>query len=142
MRLIRRSRKRPTPRARHGRKAMRILTTAALAFALIASGSANAEQVLLSCWGTVELIQQGKRVNPVDERSAVAVAVDIAKKTITISGVTWPMAGDVSREAIVSMDPDKGSLTLNRTTGALTAHFIELNGKSSTVSANRRKKLF
>ena len=104
------------------------LTILPFAFALIASGEAQAEALLLSCWGTVELIQQSKQVNPVDERSSLAVAVDIAKKTVTINGVSWLIAGDVSRETIVSMDPDKGSVTLNRITGAISAHFIEYNG--------------
>jgi hypothetical protein len=45
-----------------------------------------------------------------------------------INGVSWPIAGDASRETIVSMDPDKGSVTLNRITGAVSAHFIEYNG--------------
>jgi hypothetical protein len=119
----------------------RALTILAFAFALIASGNAKAEEVLLSCWGTVELIQQSKQVNPVDERSSLGVAVDIAKKTVTINGVSWPMAGDASLETIVSMDPDKGSVTLNRITGAISAHFIEYNGlkKDSMASANRRR---
>jgi hypothetical protein len=106
----------------------RALAVSALTLALIASGNAKAEEVLLSCWGTVELIQQSKLVNPVDERSSLGVAVDIAKKTVTINGVSWPMAGDASLETIVSMDPDKGSVTLNRITGAISAHFIEYNG--------------
>jgi hypothetical protein len=104
------------------------LTILSFAFAFIASGEAQAEALLLSCWGTVELIQQSKQVNPVDERSSLAVAVDIAKKTVTINGVSWPIAGDASRETIVSMDPDKGSITLNRITGAISAHFIEYDG--------------
>jgi hypothetical protein len=106
----------------------RTLTPSVLAFALIASGNAKAEEVLLSCWGTVELIQQGRQVNPVDEKSSIAVAVDTTGKTIMINGVSWPIAGDASRETIVSMDPDKGSITLNRITGAINAHFIEYNG--------------
>ena len=109
-------------------KMERALAVSAFTLALIASGNAKAEEVLLSCWGTVELIQQSKQVNPVDERSSLGVAVDIAKKTVTINGVSWPMAGDASRETIVSMDPDKGSITLNRITGAISAHFIEYNG--------------
>ncbi|SRR6266851_4224149 len=104
------------------------LTILAFAFALIAFGEAQAEELLLSCWGTVELIQQSKQVNPVDERSSLAVAVDIAKKTVTMNGVSWSITGDASRETIVSMDPDKGSVTLNRITGAINAHFIEYNG--------------
>jgi hypothetical protein len=104
------------------------LTILAFAFSLIAFGEAQAEELLLSCWGTVELIQQSKQVNPIDERSSLAVAVDIAKKTVTMKGVSWPITGDASRETIVSMDPDKGSVTLNRITGAINAHFIEYNG--------------
>jgi hypothetical protein len=106
----------------------RPLVIVAYAIALVASGSARADGVLLSCWGTVELIQKGKQVNPTDERSSLAVAVDIAKKTVTINGVNWPIAGDASRETIVSMDLEKGSLTLNRITGAIDVHFIELDG--------------
>jgi len=99
-----------------------------LAFALVASNEARAEEVLLSCWGTVELIQQGKQVNPADERSSLVVAVDVAKKTLAINGSKWSIAGDASGATIVSMDPDKGSVTLNRLTGAVSAHFIEHNG--------------
>jgi hypothetical protein len=97
-----------------------------LGLALIASNGARAEDVLLSCWGTVELIQQGKQVNVQDERSSIAVAVDVAKKTVTINGISWSIS-DVSRETIVVMD-DKGSVSLNRITGAVNVHFIELNG--------------
>jgi hypothetical protein len=45
-----------------------------------------------------------------------------------IDGVSWPTAGEESRETIVSMDPDKGSVGINRMTGAINAHFIEYNG--------------
>jgi hypothetical protein len=95
---------------------------------LITSGTAAADEVLLTCWGTVELMQQGKRANPIDERSSLAVAVDIAKKTLTINGVSWPIIGDAMSETIVSMDPDKGGISLNRITGAINVHFIEING--------------
>jgi hypothetical protein len=105
----------------------RMLVASALGL-VTSSGSAKAEEVLLSCWGTVELIQQGRQVNPVDEKSSIAVAVDTTGKPIMINGVSWPIAGDASRETIVSMDPDKGSVTLNRITGAVSAHFIEYNG--------------
>src|SRR5712671_5120745 len=101
----------------------RSLKSVALALGLIASGDARAEDVQLSCWGPVELIQQGRQVNPLDEKSSIALAVDIAKKTITINGVTWPIAGDASGETIVSMAEDKGSVSLNRITGAVNAHF-------------------
>jgi hypothetical protein len=108
---------------------MQMMTRVAiLALALTITGprSAKADEVLLSCWGTVELMQQGKQVNVPDERSSLAVAVDVAKKTVTINGIKWAIA-DVSRETIVSMD-DKGSVSLNRITGAVNVHFIELNG--------------
>jgi hypothetical protein len=59
---------------------------------------------------------------------SIAVAVDLAKKIITIDGVGWPITGDASRETIVAMAPDKGSATLNRITGALNAHFIQNTG--------------
>jgi hypothetical protein len=101
------------------------LKAVALAFGMVAASAAHAEEVLLACWGTIEVIQQGKQVNPVDEKYSISVAVDIAKKTITIDGVTWPIRGDTSRETIVAMVPDKGSATLNRLTGAANVHFIE-----------------
>jgi hypothetical protein len=104
------------------------MIVACAAVAQVASGNAKADEVLLSCWGTVELIQQSKQINPVDERSSLAVAVDIARKTITIDGVSWPIAGEESRETIVSMDPDNGSVSSNRITGAINAHLIEYNG--------------
>jgi hypothetical protein len=107
---------------------MRAPAILALALGLVTSGNAKAENVLLSCWGTVELIQQGRQVNPVDEKSSIAVAVDTTGKTIVINGVSWPIAGDASRETIVAMDQDKGSFTLNRITGAVSVHFIEYNG--------------
>src|ERR1700738_4932897 len=98
---------------------MKGTTAISLALGLITASEVQAEEVLLSCWGTVELIRQSKQVNPVEERSSLAVAVDIAKKTVTINGVSWPIAGDASRETIVSMDQDKGSITLNRITGVI-----------------------
>ena len=104
-------------------------TLALTAFlAVLADGHANAEQVLLSCWGTVELIQQGKQANSVNERSSLAVAVDLSRKLITINDVQWPLSGDASRETLVAMDPDKGSVSLNRITGAINVHFIEAPG--------------
>jgi hypothetical protein len=108
-------------------KSVGTLTLAALP-TVLAISNAEAEQFLLSCWGTVELIQQGKQVNPIDEKSSIVVAVDIGSKIITINDVQWPISGDASRETIVSMDPDKGSLSLNRITGAISAHFIEPTG--------------
>lgn len=116
---------------------------AAIALALGLIAASNVQEVLLSCWGTVELIQQGKQVNPVDERSSIAVAVDLAKNTVTINGVSWPIAGDASRETIVSMDPDKGSVSLNRITGAVNVHFIEYNGlKNFYGECKPAQKLF
>ena len=101
-----------------------------LAFAIVpvASASAKADEVLLSCWGTVELIQQGKQVNPVDERASITVAVDVPNRTLTINGVKWTIGGSASDETVVGMDPDKGSVTLNRITGAVSVHFIEYSG--------------
>jgi hypothetical protein len=124
--------------------ASRATRLAPIAFALaLVSHGANAEELLFSCWGTVALIQQSKQVNPVDERSSLAVTVDITKKTVTINGVSWPMAGDASHETIVSMDPDKGSVTLNRITGAVSVHFIEYDGlKIFRGECKRAQKLF
>ena len=120
----------------------RSLTLAAL-LAVPAISNANAEQTLLSCWGTVELIQQGRQVNPIDEKSSIAVAVDTPRKMITINDVQWPIFGDASRETIVSMDPNRGSLTLNRITGAISVHFIQLDGlKTFHGECKPTQKLF
>jgi len=118
------------------------LTLAAL-LAVLANSNAEAEQVVLSCRGTVELIQQGKQVNPIDERSSIAVAIDIDRKMIAINDVQWPIFGDASQETIVSMDPNRGSLTLNRTTGAISVHFIEPTGlKKFYGECKPARKLF
>lgn len=95
---------------------------------ITAPSETKAAEVLLSCWGTVELMQAGKRVNPPNERYSVSVVVDVAKKTIAVNGVGWSIAGDASRETIVGMDSDKGSATLNRITGAVIVNFIEIDG--------------
>ena len=73
-------------------------------------------------------MQQGKLVNPQNERSSVSLVVDLAKKTLAVNGVVWAIAGDASRDTIVGMDMDKGSVSLNRITGSINVHFIELNG--------------
>jgi hypothetical protein len=85
------------------------LTLAAL-LGLFANDNAEAAQVSLSCWGIVELIQQGKQVNPVGEKSSIALAVDVSRKVITIDEVEWPIFGEASRETIVSLDPNKVAL--------------------------------
>jgi hypothetical protein len=123
---------------------MQIMSSAAaLVATLFVVNSARADEVMLSCWGTVELIQQGKQVNPPDERSSLAVSVDVGKKTITINGVKWLIAGDGSGDVIVSMDPDKGSISLNRITGAANVHFIELSGlKKFYGECKPAKRLF
>jgi hypothetical protein len=92
---------------------------------LTAPSGAKAEEVLLSCWGTVAVIQQGKQTNPSDERYSVVIAVDVAKKTLTANGINWSIVGDVTGETVVAMDPKKGSVSLNRITGAVNVHFIE-----------------
>ena len=94
----------------------------------ISVSTARAGEILLSCWGTVELMQARKQVNPPDERSSVSAVVDLAKKSIAINGISWTINGDASHETIVGMDIDKGSVSLNRITGAINVHFIELNG--------------
>ncbi|WP_156944641.1 hypothetical protein [Bradyrhizobium sp. Ec3.3] len=97
-------------------------------FALIASANAKADELLLSCWGTVEVIHQGKQVNRVGERSSIAVVVDIGQQTLMINDVKWTMSGDLSGVTVASTDSEKGGVTLNRITGALIAHFIERDG--------------
>jgi hypothetical protein len=117
--------------------------TLAVALALAAPNGARAEEVLLSCRGTAETIQQGKPDNPPDEKSSIAVAVDLAKKTITINGVKWPITGDRSDEVIVSIDPGKGTIMLNRTTGTVNVHFIESTGlKKFYGECKSARKLF
>ena len=115
----------------------------AVALALAAPNGARAEEVLLSCRGTSELIQQGKPDNPPDERSSIAIAVDIAKKTITINGVKWPITGDRSDEVIVSISPEKGTVMLNRITGSVNVHSIEPTGlKKFYGECKSGRKLF
>jgi hypothetical protein len=104
---------------------------ASVLFLIVAAASsqdASAAEVLLSCWGTVELMQQGKQANPQGERLSMTVAVDVARKAMTIDGVNWPISGNTSGETVVAMSPDKGSVTLNRITGSVSAHLIELTG--------------
>ena len=108
-----------------------------------AASNATAEQVLLTCSGTVELIQQGRQVNPTDERSSIAIAVDTSQRIITIDNVKWPVFGDVSGETVVAMDPNLGSLTLNRMTRAISVHFIQLDGlKKFYGECKPAKRLF
>jgi hypothetical protein len=83
------------------------------------------DAVLLSCWGTVELIEGGQQVNPRGEKTSVSIAVDVANKILTIDDVQWPISGDTSRSVIVSVDKNRGNATLNRITGAVDIHFIE-----------------
>lgn len=103
----------------------------------------RAEEIQLSCWGTVELIEQRKLVNPPNERSSVSANVDIAKKTLVVNGVAWPIVGDASREIIVGMEENKGSVSLNRITGSIIVHFIEPNGlKKFYGECKPARKLF
>jgi mannose/fructose/N-acetylgalactosamine-specific phosphotransferase system component IIC len=97
----------------------------AIAFGLIACGEVRPDAVLLSCWGTVELIEGGQQVNPRGEKTSVSIAVDVANKILTIDDVQWPISGDTSRSVIVSVDKNRGNATLNRITGAVDIHFIE-----------------
>jgi len=117
--------------------------TLAVALALAAPNGARAEEVLLSCRGTSELIQQGKPDNPPDEKSSIVVAVDIARKTITINGVKWPITGDRSDDVIVSIDPGKGTIMLNRVTGTVNVRVIESTGlKKFYGECKSTRKLF
>ena len=117
--------------------------TLAVALALAAPNGARAEEVLLSCRGTSELIQQGKPDNPPDEKSSIAVAVDMARKTITINGVKWPITGDRSDDVIVSIDPGKGTIMLNRVTGTVNVRVIESTGlKKFYGECKSTRKLF
>ncbi|MET4086674.1 hypothetical protein [Bradyrhizobium sp. S3.5.5] len=108
-----------------------------------AASNANADQALLSCSGTVELIQQGRQVNPTDERSSIAIAVDTSRRIITIDKVQWPVFGDASGDTVVAMDPNLGSLTLNRITGSISVHFIQYDGlKKFYGECKPAKRLF
>jgi hypothetical protein len=89
------------------------------------------------------LIQKGKPDNPPDEKSSMAVAVNIAKKTITIDGAKWLITGDRSDEVIVSIDPGKGTVMLNRITGTVNVHLIEPTGlKKFYGECRSTRKLF
>ncbi len=108
-----------------------------------APGGAKAEQVLLSCRGTSELIQQGKPDAPPDSNASMSVAVDIAKKTLTIDGVKWPITGDRSADVIASIDPARGTIMLNRVTGSVNVHSNEAAGlKKFYGDCKTGRKLF
>ena len=82
--------------------------------ALTACGEARVEPVILSCWGTVALVQESKQVNPKDERFSLVITVDVAKKTLTVDdGAPWPLSDDTSRTTIVAMSLGKGHATRN-----------------------------
>jgi hypothetical protein len=89
------------------------------------AGEAHADIIMLSCGGTVELIQGGKQVNPRGEKSSLAVKVDLAAKTLGVDNETWPILGDASETVIVSMNEWRGSATLNRISGAISVHFFD-----------------
>jgi hypothetical protein len=118
--------------------------TLAVALILAAPNCARAEEVQLSCRGTSELIPTGKPDNPPDEKpSSIAIAVDLAKKTINVDGVKWLITGDRSNDVIVSMDPGKGTVMLNRITGTVNVRSIESTGtKKFYGDCKLTRKLF
>jgi hypothetical protein len=104
-----------------GMKSVSTLTLAAL-LTTLANSNAEAEQVLLSCWGTVGRFQQGKQINPKDEKHSIVVAVDIARKIVTVDDVEWKIFdGGGSKEKLSAAEGHTGgTLVLNRITGAIT----------------------
>ena len=97
----------------------------AFTLSLLVSAEARAESTLLSCSGTVRLLQGGKQVNEKGERYSVSVKIDVGNGSLTIDGETWPLVGDTSSDVIVSISENRGSATLNRITGAASIHRIQ-----------------
>jgi hypothetical protein len=90
---------------------------ALLAAGLAGCGDAGSSSVLLSCQGTVSLLEEGQQVNPRGEKMSVAVAVDLGDRSLTIDGYRWPINGDITGNTVVSTQYGKGHVILNRVTG-------------------------
>ncbi|MEK4034286.1 hypothetical protein WOC76_12490 [Methylocystis sp. IM3] len=112
----------------HGNTVKLIWHALLLALTILPNAEARADPTTLACRGTVEMIQEGKQINPKDEQISVSLLVNLAQKIFRIDDrEPWPIVGDTSRNAIVSMKDKAGSATLNRTTGAVSIHLIELD---------------
>jgi hypothetical protein len=123
--------------------------SASTVFALIIASSfvspikADTDGLLLSCAGTVVLMQEGRRANPKDEESSVSLRIDLEKRSLKIDDrEPWPIVSDLSDTIVVSMAEDKGSATLNRVTGAISVHLMEYGLRLFTGSCKRAEKIF
>jgi hypothetical protein len=105
--------------------------TLALAFVLNVYGvEARAAPVVLSCSGTMQALYTGSgygdNKGPNSTNETFSIEIDVAAKTLTIDGETWPLTGDTSGTVITSgssKDDATLSLSLNRITGAVTFIF-------------------
>ena len=80
---------------------------------------------VLACRGTVALILGGQQTNPKDEPKSLVVVLNLYRQTMKVDdGLEWPLSGDTSRDVLVAMSPNAGSVTLNRVTGAASIHRI------------------
>jgi hypothetical protein len=71
------------------------------------------------------LIQGGQQTNPKDEPKSLVVVLNLYRQTVKVDdGSEWPLSGDTSRDVLVAMSPNAGSVTLNRVTGAASIHRI------------------
>ncbi len=127
----------------------KLTASASIVFALIIASSfvsslkADSDGLLLSCAGTVVLMQEGRQANPSDEKSSVSLRIDLERRSLKIDDrEPWPIVSDLSDTIVVSMAEDKGSATLNRVTGAVSIHLMEFGLRLFTGSCNRAEKLF
>src|SRR5271170_2094200 len=108
-----------------------------LAFGLVACGEARANPVILSCSGTVTLIQPGEWTKEKDEKF-ISITIDIAERTLTIDGQPWSIYGntaDLDRllafPSEVSAMHGTDSARLNRITGTVEVNTLEDGGDGS-----------
>jgi hypothetical protein len=101
------------------------LKAVALAFGMVAASGAHAEEVLLSCWGTIEVIRQGKQVNPLDEKYFDFCRGGYCQENYNDR---WSYLANPWRHFTgndCGHGPGQRCATLNRITGAANVHFIE-----------------
>ena len=101
----------------------------ALATLFSVCGGATAEPVILSCSGTIVLIQAGKQVNPARDGYSVAITIDLSANTLTVNeNDSWPLYGDTSHMTVTAIGTGKGSATLNRITGSIVLYMVTPEG--------------
>jgi hypothetical protein len=102
------------------------IRTLALALVLNVYGvEVRAAPVVLLCSGTMQALYTGSGYTHRGSNSTnetFSIEIDVAAKTLTIDGETWPLTGDTSGTVITSggsKDDATLSVSLNRITGAV-----------------------